>query len=275
MKQGRWQDAYPLLVEAWKNKRHWQIALNLGRTELEVGKYRSAVEHLTFVEVSAEASADAQREAVNLKLQAKAKLGHLRIDASPPGARVFVDGQIVDRVPVAAPVAVDPGAHDVELRIGGQRKAQRVHVESGKVADVTLLLRLLAPDPTTVVQTSAPPPSPAPRPTQAPEKRSSTRTWLLVSGSTLALTGLVLGGVSVGVVVDENHLAARAGDPAGQHSVNAVTYTNVALWSFGSAAAVGGATLVYYLISAPPKTAITASPFAGHEGGGVLLRGNF
>src|SRR5688572_449503 len=44
-KNERWQEAYEAYAEAWKIKQHFQIAANLGRAELRLGKHRDAAEH--------------------------------------------------------------------------------------------------------------------------------------------------------------------------------------------------------------------------------------
>jgi hypothetical protein len=43
-----WPAAHAALVEAWGHKRHWEIAVNLGEAEMELGRYEDAAEHLTF-----------------------------------------------------------------------------------------------------------------------------------------------------------------------------------------------------------------------------------
>src|SRR5262245_42217509 len=46
--KGEWQEAYDALKEAWNRKRYWKIAMALGWAELELGKVRAAIDHLTF-----------------------------------------------------------------------------------------------------------------------------------------------------------------------------------------------------------------------------------
>src|SRR4051812_35204786 len=46
--QGDTARAYTLLVKAWSLKRHFQVAANLGLTELDLGKHRDAAEHLAY-----------------------------------------------------------------------------------------------------------------------------------------------------------------------------------------------------------------------------------
>src|SRR5262245_33523325 len=52
--KGRWQEAYPLLTEAWSHVKHWQIAASLGNIEVELGRYHAAEEHLSFAQGAAD-----------------------------------------------------------------------------------------------------------------------------------------------------------------------------------------------------------------------------
>lgn len=249
MKQARWKDAYPLLIEAWKHKQHWQIGLNLGRTELEIGKYRDAVEHLTFAESAPDGPLDSQNEATKLKEQAKAKLGYLRIDASPPGARVFVDGALVDKAPLAAPVAVDPGPHDVEIRFGGRKSAQRVEAKSGETATTSLVLRILDADP----EATDAAPAPAPVSTGRDAKSGSSvsaRTWIGVAGAGLTAAGIGVGiGTAVASFGKSSELEAR-GYTAENQPVehDRVVLANISTWSFIGAGLVAGGTVAAILL---------------------------
>src|SRR4051812_11230392 len=45
---GHWEKARGHFLEAWRIRRHWKVAVNLGRAETKVGKNRDAAEHLTF-----------------------------------------------------------------------------------------------------------------------------------------------------------------------------------------------------------------------------------
>ena len=46
--KGDWPAAYEAFLSAWGHKRHWEIAVNLGEAEMQLGKYEDAVEHLSF-----------------------------------------------------------------------------------------------------------------------------------------------------------------------------------------------------------------------------------
>ena len=102
------------------------------------------------------------------------------------------------------------------------------------------------------------------------------RKILLAAGGTVAVTGVVLGGIAVGLFVQEEELArARKQTEAGTHSINAASYKNVAFWALTGGAVAGGATLLYHFLSAPSKAPVQATGFVGPQGGGVLVQGQF
>src|SRR4051812_12550791 len=47
-KAGKWAQARDLFLRSWRIRRDFLVAINLGRAELELGKYRDAAEHLAY-----------------------------------------------------------------------------------------------------------------------------------------------------------------------------------------------------------------------------------
>ena len=69
----------------------------------------------------------------------EAALGHLAVHCALPAAEVWVDGKQQGRTPLAATLALDPGAHHVEVRRDGYRPAiADIKLDLGAVAEVTL-----------------------------------------------------------------------------------------------------------------------------------------
>jgi PEGA domain len=69
----------------------------------------------------------------------EAAIGHLSVHCSLPAAEVWVDGRQQGRTPLAATLALDPGAHHVEVRRDGYRPAiADIRLDLGAVAEVTL-----------------------------------------------------------------------------------------------------------------------------------------
>ncbi len=124
-----WKKAYVVLIEAWNIKRHWQIAMMLGWAEMELGKTRSAVEHLTMAAADKAPKDKPFPEKIKTLLaEASARLPSVRIQGAPPGARLAIDDVDVGTAPSTEPVAVDPGKHTITATLGAQRVSQEITV---------------------------------------------------------------------------------------------------------------------------------------------------
>ena len=127
--------------EAFALKPSFDIAANLGATELKLAKFAEAANHLAYAIRNFPPSGDPKKKAGAEKLygEARQKVGALDIVA-PPGAEVFVDGKSVGKAPLADPVFVDPGPHEVEAKDGdraGKASGKVLAAESTKI-EVTL-----------------------------------------------------------------------------------------------------------------------------------------
>lgn len=274
-KQEQWGDAYPPLLDAWKQKKHWQIALNLGRVEFELGKYRDAAEHFEIVLRAPELAqpadapdplAETRSLAVFWLANAKSKLGHIRVDASPRSARIIVDGAPAGDAPLSSPIHVDPGTHTIEVRFGGASERRRIAIESGK--EVTVTLKVTLPDEkanTPSVELAKPLAKPFP-----------TRWVLLGTGAALAFTSVSVGAVATWLAWNDGQIAAASHQgPEGRQAVAEAQYKSLALWAFLGAGVVGGATITYYLTTRHSTAPVQATAAVRPGGGSLVISGGF
>lgn len=118
----------------------YDIAGNLGLTEMAVGHYADAAEHFALslrgYPVNAEA---ASREGTVKKLaEARAKIGTLRI-AAPAGAEITLDGRVLGEAPLGYDVYCEPGEHVLEARLEGHATTSKtVNPKAGEEVAVTL-----------------------------------------------------------------------------------------------------------------------------------------
>ena len=144
-KSARWNSAYEEFLAAWKLKQHYQIAANLGRAELKLGKYRDAAEHLAYFLREAPHVDEAERAAAQAMLdEARAKVVALTILVDRAGAEVLVDGVAIGKAPLGQEVFVEPGRRTVEARLGGlenDRKALDIGPGSTRRVLLTLVPR--------------------------------------------------------------------------------------------------------------------------------------
>lgn len=140
-KHAEWAKARAAFLAAWSLKKHWQIAANLADAELALGKHREAAEHAAFY--ARNASADRKARADALLERAKAKVGTIFVHVDLPGAEVRIDEHLVGTSPLDGPAFVEPGRHEVQVRMGAQFAAAEITIGSG--ATRTLDLSVKAP----------------------------------------------------------------------------------------------------------------------------------
>lgn len=257
-------------------KWHPSIALNLGLAEARAGQYLAAIHEFDAVLSSASSDPKVRDEAKKERERAAAELASIEIDAgdgAKPLARI--DGAPVD---TASPIMVDPGAHHVEIEVGGGSVMRR---------DVTLSprehLRLSIDRSREIVvvpnrEPAALKPAPAPAPA-APlvHGRGVSPVWFFVSaGATVAV-----GAVATWSAFDTKSAfdsyekdLPRLGQSEANRRVDdghaLETRTNV-LWAVTGVLAVGTTALGALLVDWKPsqETAVVVGP------GAAAFRGRF
>ncbi|WP_155798163.1 hypothetical protein [Sorangium cellulosum] len=297
-REGRWPDAYAAYLEAWRLKRHFQIAANLARAELKLGKHRDAAEHIAFFLREAEGVSEPDRALGRQMLdEAKAHLATLKVVVSRAGATVLVDGVPVGTSPLGREVYVEPGERRLEARLQGEIPAQ-TSAALAPGASQEVELRFAERAAAGAVQPAAPRRSPAAprRPPAAPDHGASgPSTALIAAGG--AATVLAAGtAVVLRVFADRS---ARSGSDAAvpgadscysngppalhytrclvvdEHRTEAVSLRNASTGVFIAAGVLGAATVGYALYGssrAGGGPAVTAVPVALAPGAGVSLR---
>jgi PEGA domain len=269
---GQWEQAYPPLAQAWELEPRWQIAGVLGRTELELGKYREAAEHLTIflretrevAEVDAEERANTER----LLSRARAYVGALTIVVQPAGAEVFVDGAPAGKAPLADPVFVQPGRRSVVVRREGYVAAGDAReVEVGGVARMDLqMVRLVEP-----------PPKPRWR---------GVDTGVVIGGTLGTVAAL---GVGTWFAVKANRTGVESrgyenpGSPCDVACIQSHEFsffpvdreraqqTQIYQWGFVAAGVLGASTVTYAIAGPKLRRPVTLTAAAGPGGAGTTI----
>ncbi len=110
--------------------------LSLAIAELNSGHPLEAARHLRQYIRASDAPADKVEEVRRKMLpKAEAQLGRLQVEA-PSGARIFVDGNDVGAMPLAEPIDVMPGSHEVAVDVGGRTNKVQVLAAAGQVSRV-------------------------------------------------------------------------------------------------------------------------------------------
>ena len=277
----RWVEAEPLFREAWRLKRSYDIAANLGIAEAALDKYRDAAEHLRFALQSFPANGKKDHlvliQQTLTKMKAHVAQVTVRVDVSK--ADVFVDGKPLGTAPLADVVFLEPGPRALEARLSGYEPAiVRLDAQAGRETEVALELHPKDALPGTSWKPGV--------------------AWA-ISGGAVAAVGLGLGiGLTVASqnkVSDANaELAQLQGQGRGQACSSAGYATQCAALSGANqsadtlsaasvvsyvAAGVGVAALATYVFW-PRKTTnkealSSVTPFVGWGSGGIAIHGDF
>jgi hypothetical protein len=160
--------ALPLFEKAYQLSRTPRTAGQLGLVEMALGYFVDADRYLS----EAVASPDHPWVAKNLatlKAQlatAKSQIGELYIIGEPVGAEVLVNGKPVGKLPLSAPIRLDKGRADVQVRAPGYTAtSDSIVMVGGKREDRSYRLAReavaapVAPTPAAVPPPAMPPPT--------------------------------------------------------------------------------------------------------------------
>jgi len=282
VRSGRIAEGYEILLAAWRKKKTFDIAANLGSVELRLGKTRDAAEHLAFSLREYPPSADGRlREKVQNRLAlAKREVGALLIRVNVERADVIVDGARVGETPLPGEIFVEPGTRVVEAKLTGYAAARRtVDVQKGGSAAVELSL-----EPQTATS------SPAPPVEQGSSPSRSNESGHLIGWVGIGLTaGAFASGIGFTLAANgkEDDISAydRLGGTAScsgplvpaqcedlRRAVEARdAYKNLATASFIGAGVFGALTIGYFvLLPRMSRTAYRIHPLVGAQTGAVL-----
>jgi PEGA domain len=271
----KWIEAEPLYLEAWRLKKTYDVACNLGALELDLGKPREAAGYFAFAlrEFPAGGKA-ATHETLKVRLAlARAEVGTLHVRVNVAGAEVSVGDRLVGKAPIEDELFVSPGAVRVSASAPGYEQTfQSVQVTKGGSVDVVLTMKEL--------------------------RRNVVPGAVLggLAGAAL-VTGVVLEAVAASkhatnsslnraIIEAQNSCVAGASnfDPRCstlQSSSSTVdTLGRAGVGAFVGAGALAAGSLVYFLwpkskTPAPASGGIRVVPTVSTTGGGIFLSGAF
>ncbi|MEZ4224655.1 MAG: PEGA domain-containing protein [Polyangiaceae bacterium] len=145
-----WRSARDQLREAFRLRQTFDIAALLGQTEYELKEYRDAAEHIDY---SLRHFPPKEDDEPKQRLQAwlkesKSRVVEVDIRVTPEGARVRVGDRGVGVAPLAAPVFVEPGSHEIVAELAGHGTVREaITVSAGESVSRTLVLSPVADSP--------------------------------------------------------------------------------------------------------------------------------
>jgi hypothetical protein len=301
---GDYHAAFDAYREAWSLKQSFDIACNLGRTEIELGLSRDAAEHLdyclrTFSVSSRGEVRDANKRFRELFDRVRREVAAIKVEARPSGAEITVDGASYGAAPLDHDLFVDPGRHVVRAHLLGFQDDERaIDASAGGSLSVTLSLAPAAKSPHVAAGTPAAANASAPPLENVTRTGMEPRTIVVLSGAAASFVAL---GVGVGFALDAaaahddaSRLGAAANQagagcpPASSSSSCAELHSAVdrenrsrdrADIALMTGAAIGGATIAAWLLI-PDRAkkqvgSFRAVPWVGRQGSGIALAGTY
>jgi len=303
---GDFHAAFAAYRAAWSLKQTFDIACNLGRTEVELSLARDAAEHLdyclrTFSVSSRGEVKDAYKRFRDLFARVRREVAALSVEVRPAGAEITVDGASYGLAPLGHDIFLDPGSHRVRARLVGFRDEERtIAAEPNGTLSVSLTLEHAPAVPLAAAAPAATQPSEQqPEPAPARSGGMEPRTIALLVGSGLSAVAL---GIGIGYTLDASaaHDDARSlgtsihqgasggcvepGLPECQKLENLVQREqdsrHAADIALVTAASVEAATLVAWLVipdlrGKKQTGTLRALPVVGQSYSGVLLSGAY
>jgi len=235
--QGKPGRALPIFEKAYETAPSPRTAAHLGLVEMELGHFLEAERYLTEALAAPDHPWIAKNKPdLGRQLEdAKRNIGELAISATPAGAEILVNGLPAGHAPLAAPVRVDKGRAEVQVRANGYvPTTETVTIVGGKREQRSFAL---APDPTVARAPAVTEPPPAASGTTlgssaAPSNATATATATATPGveraqsapasntGVLRVSALIAGGVAVAALAFgtlEVFSAASAQDAFNNH----------------------------------------------------------
>ena len=180
----RFQEAYALVPSP-------KIHYDFGLAYLGLGRRAEALSAFErFLAEAQDAPADKREKAAQQTTALRPQVGALAIavEGAPDGTAIAVDGREVGRAPLARSVYVDPGPHEIVVRLAGGGAGPGQHIEIGAGASVDVVLRAggAGPTPPGAVAVGVAPPGTGP--SRSPAPASAGRTVDVAAGPSLVRT---------------------------------------------------------------------------------------
>ena len=167
-----------------------KLWFNIGQANRDLGRPVEAVEALEkFLVLAPDAAPDTLEDARSSVAELQKKLGQLRIECETIGAEIRVDGKNVGRAPLAKPLWLTPGRHQVTGTYSGTAPViEDVEIKTGSMAsEVIKLIQIAAPAVVAPTLGSPPVQPPAQEAPIAQPTLSLTPTPTAASSATLGL----------------------------------------------------------------------------------------
>jgi tetratricopeptide (TPR) repeat protein len=230
-----------------------RVLYNIGQVRIQLGDYakaRIALERYLKDGEGKIPPARQQSVANDLDMLA-GRTATLKIDCAVEGAEVTIDGESVGTTPLAAPILMNSGEHNIEVRKANyQTRVLRRTLAGKDEGEVTIELDKI-PSAAPQVAIVAPPPT-----RTAPAPRSMTPIWAGWITTGVLTTGAVVTGILGISAADDlakqkNQVTSSSDLHSTQRRAQTLLYTNDALTA---AAVIAGSISLYLTLKSPSSS---------------------
>jgi len=128
-------------LQAYALKKHPAVLLNLAQSELRSSHEADAAKHFSQYLREHKEATDAERQSAETGLSAaKALVGEADLDVDTIGAEIYVDGDLEGSTPLAGPIFLMPGTHEIQARKNGESTSGSVTAVAGQATSLSLKL---------------------------------------------------------------------------------------------------------------------------------------
>ncbi len=139
---GHYTEARELLLRAWALRQSYDVAASLGDTEVRLGLFADAAEHLSY-SLRNFPPLENEQALANVREQfdvAREHVAAVHVAVDQPGAEIRVDQRAVGTSPLPDAVFLAPGKHVIEARKGSAVATRDGVFDAAKESSVTLEL---------------------------------------------------------------------------------------------------------------------------------------
>jgi len=273
--EGQYEQAAIAFARAYELKPSFRLLFNIGQAESELKHYARALEAFTryLAEGGDQVPPDRVTTVKSEIERLNALVGMIIVECQVDGARVLLDNESKGETPLAGPIFVDIGKHEVVVK-QGQDELLREVVRVAGGQRVTLEVEAGDGEPGTTSDTDG---SPVP---EEPDGGGRVWTWIALGiGGAAGITGAAIGGAAMSKRADlevscvDNHCPpSKEGE---SDTIETMNLTADVLFGLAAAGIVTGVILFFVEPDDETEAQVAVAPAVTAGGAGLAVGGRF
>jgi hypothetical protein len=139
-KAGKWLESRRLLLDLWKEKQTFDVAVTLVQVEYQLAHYAAAARYLRFAldNIPPTEKPETVRDFKQQLEELRAHVGTVTVHVDADAAEISVDEEQLGKSPLEQPIFLDPGNHSLKARLADRTADQQLKVVGGGSYSVDL-----------------------------------------------------------------------------------------------------------------------------------------